>query len=182
MPKIDPVTGCPVLTYSEFLQAEAEREGKTAGDIHREIWDTLAEEDRKQEEEYRNPATALRILVKIGQLERWHWEELAKHNGEEIRCTHWNVTAQAYEESVSVSDAGPCPPIPTTVLEVLEPNHSERLRQSSGSFTARVMCDDGQERRVKYYYSYYEGSRLEPPDHEEGIEWLEEAHGEDSSG
>lgn len=53
------------------------------------------------------------------------------------------------------------------VLEVLESRCSASMRGASGSVRAKVRCDDGSEKIVRWGFSESAGSRMEPPDYYE---------------
>lgn len=59
MPKIDPITGCQVMTMGEFWQAEAEREGKTPGELQDEFYQMIDEDNRNVENDMREDALNL---------------------------------------------------------------------------------------------------------------------------
>lgn len=61
MPRKDPVTGCMVMTMPEFLNAEAEREGKgrTGADILSDIYAEIDADSRREEDRMRDPKEAL---------------------------------------------------------------------------------------------------------------------------
>jgi hypothetical protein len=63
MPKIDPVTGCTVMTMPEFLNDMAEKEGKgrCGGDILEDIFSDMERSDRDAEKEIaKDKATILK--------------------------------------------------------------------------------------------------------------------------
>ena len=156
MPKIDPVTGCEVMTLPEFFNAEAQYEGKgrTGAEVMEEtmtsIHDAFAEDNAHIEADYRDPAKALAILQKLA--------------GEEVR--QWFK----YEHNRDSEDLAR-PPYPLEVLAVTHAEHSQTLSDSNGKFTARVRCDDGSIRNVSYEFYYYSGTRLDPPDSDESLVW-----------
>lgn len=62
MPRIDPITGCHVMTLPEFLNEEGAREGKTGGEVLDEIFQSLEDDNRSIETEWRKPEVALETL------------------------------------------------------------------------------------------------------------------------
>lgn len=84
MPKIDPETGCEVMTFFEFLGAEAKREGKDPADIMDEIAQATAEDNANQEEFYRQPEEALKVLKEwVEEDEQWE-DDPDMHKPEEV--------------------------------------------------------------------------------------------------
>jgi hypothetical protein len=66
MPKIDPITGCTVMTQAEFWTGEAEREGKgrTAGEVATDFWQEIADDSERVAAEWRKPEVALGLIQK----------------------------------------------------------------------------------------------------------------------
>lgn len=66
MPKIDPRTGCQVMTTQEFWAAEAQQAGMTDGSaLHAEFMTEMAEDLRREEAHLRaNALSTLRDAVK----------------------------------------------------------------------------------------------------------------------
>jgi len=64
MPKIDPITGCSVMTEGEFWSNEAAREGKgrSGGDLREEFWNEIDAEAERVAAEWRKPEVALALL------------------------------------------------------------------------------------------------------------------------
>jgi hypothetical protein len=153
MPRIDPITGCSVMTFVEFVAAEAAREGKETGDVMDDIFGPLAEDDRRIENEWRDPAKALEIIRAEAELERTAWQESKD-------CD------PGYDE--------PEPPTPVEILAVLGARHSQGLRGSDGVFTARVRCADGSVRYAVHSDYYDGGDRMTPPDGGSETTWYEE--------
>jgi hypothetical protein len=65
MPKIDPVTGCEVMTNAEFWNSEAQKEGKnrTGADIMSDFYSDMEEEFKRYEKELREPEKALEAIL-----------------------------------------------------------------------------------------------------------------------
>lgn len=147
MPRIDPVTGCSVMTFGEFIQGEAEREGKIPAQIMEDIFGRMEEDDRRIVNEWKDPAKALEILVKECQMYRQEWTD----------------TKKSYEDS-GEEFTETAPEMPVQILEVLDAHHRQGLRSSDGGFTALCRCDDGVDRYFVYSTYYDSGSRLDPPE------------------
>lgn len=62
MPKIDPHTGCSVMTTNEFWQHEAKQAGTTAEQLQEEFWGDYDASLREEEERLKSPQTALEMI------------------------------------------------------------------------------------------------------------------------
>ena len=80
MPRIDPITGCSVMTFPEFIHGEAEREGKEPHEIMDEIYQSIEDDNEKMRQEYRKDA--LKYLQEEAKNLLECWTEDAKHNGQ----------------------------------------------------------------------------------------------------
>lgn len=49
MPKIDPITGCSVMTLPEFIIGEAKKEGKEPHELMDEMYEEIASDQRNEE-------------------------------------------------------------------------------------------------------------------------------------
>jgi hypothetical protein len=141
MPKIDPVTGCTVMTLGECLNGMAEQEGKgrTGGDILSDIYMDMAQADRNLENEIKNDKEGL-----LNKIQEW----------------------VKYDEYEDVD-------YPVEVLEITDVQHSSNFSGSSTSVTARVRVKNGTERECAYHESYWGGTRLDPPEEDAELEWLD---------
>jgi len=72
MPKIDPVTGCTVMTMPEFLNdmAEKEGEGRTGGDILGDVIEEMGENDRENEKHIAEDTATI-----LKQMQEWVSED-----------------------------------------------------------------------------------------------------------
>lgn len=163
MPRIDPMTGVPVMT-TEFWSAEAEHEGqgRSGGEVMTDFYEEMEREARLDEilmwEE------AFGQLVALAQDEvRW-WKE-----GEEwfnaSRGQPWGVGMERAER----------PRMPVECLEVIDVKLNEGLRDQSGTIIARVVADDGLTYRLTATWSHYGGTMWEPPDDDQELTWEHEA-------
>jgi len=144
MPKIDPETGCEVMTEAEFWKGEAdnEGEGRSGGDLRDDFYDEM-EKDRKQSEDrYREPKEALDALQRA---------------------------VKSFNEGLDEDEAKL--PLPVEVLEVLEVRLGQGLRESSLLLRARATYLDGQIDIIEFESWSTAGSRSEPPDHDESVFW-----------
>jgi hypothetical protein len=140
-----------VMTVPEFLQEEAERDNaetggnKTGGDIMRDIISSMVDDDRQTEEHMKQDA--LKSLQRVC--------------SQEIECWFRDRKYGVY----------PRPHYPVRLVELLDVKHHQRFNGSNSCLKARVVCDDLVVRVVtlEAYESY--GTRLEPPDHEENVNW-----------
>lgn len=201
MPRQDPITGCSVMTMPEFLNSEAEREGKgrCGADILHDIHAELDEDSRKHAQRYKdNPALALTEILRyaIMDLEAWFDEKHSYQNeAQRIRadfkhewaCLHKNVkasfgTAKKYRahcrKMVAVHGYDkpfdlPRPPMPVECRKVLESDMSQSMNSSGGKLVAECVCDDNKVRIATLTFSHWSGSRMEPPEDDSELTWTE---------
>lgn len=151
MPRIDPITGCPVMTTGEFWNEEAQREGqgRSGGDLMGDFYDELAQDEARREQEMRNNPEALLAMV--------------------------NEAAKAWCDGVDPEDLdGVCfPGNFVRVVDVLEAKVSDGMRQSSTSVTAKYEMGDGRTRTIQYSEWYSGGSFYEPPESESEFKILD---------
>jgi len=145
MPKIDPITGCEVMTFFEFLGGEAEREGKDPADIMDEIARATAEDNANMEKFHRDPVQTLQALVEWTNMEMEDWEP-----GD----PDW-----------------PKPHMPEEVLEVIDTTYSGGFGGSKTFILSRVRCEDGQERIAEFHHAYYSATRMEPEEDDGELLW-----------
>lgn len=141
MPKIDPVTGCQVMTEAEFWQgqAEAEGEGRSGSDLRGDFYDDMERDRKEAEDRYREPAEALHALVSA-----------VRRNNE---CVETPM------------------PLPVEVLEVLDVSLGQSFRESSLTLRARARREDGVEDIIELESWHSSGTMIDPPDHDEGVIW-----------
>jgi hypothetical protein len=141
MPKIDPVTGCKVMTTAEFWAAEAEKEGqgRSGGELMGDFMDEM-EKDRVQEQErLRQPDVALQEVVRA--------------------VKDWNEADPDVEQL----------PTPLQVLEVKDCQYSTSFRGSSFKLSVRCSTTDGRAGTFTIDSWQTGGSMMEPPDGEETV-------------
>jgi len=153
MPKIDPITGCEVMTFWEFLGSEADREGKDPGDILDEINCQTDEDNRRMSEFNRKPEVALQALTEYSNMEYEEWQS----------CTAIDIKEGTGPD--------PEPNRPEKVLEVLEADSQNSYSGSKTFILARVRCMDEVERIAEFHYQYWSGSRMEPPEEDGELLW-----------
>lgn len=147
MPRTDPISGCQVMTFPEFLQAEADREGKEPGDIMQEIVQTFDDDNEIMRKNFRDHGNALSIL---------------QMDADEL-CQQWKEDRdRAADQGDFFSD--PLPARPVEIIAVLTAEHHQGFGGSSGGFTARVKCDDSKECYAVYGFFSDNGDRMNPPD------------------
>jgi hypothetical protein len=147
MPRIDPITGCSVMTNQEFWEAEAQREGREAHELQQDFFDEMDKEITEQENVLRNPAEALKFL-----------DSLVKN---------WNDGIDEVDRDIFV------PGGLVMVESIEEVKICQSFRSSSAHMVARVLFSDGIVRKVRATSSYYDGSFYEPPDYDLNLEVLE---------
>jgi hypothetical protein len=142
MPKIDPHTGCVVMTQAEFWSSEAKREGKgrQGSDLYEEFVDDMDDDLKAEEGRLRDPKLALDYLMST--------------------VKQWNESDPEMDQV----------PVPTEVLEVVTAKITQNFRQSGIYLVARVRSND-LEGTLEVSETSYSGSWDEPPDHEENVIW-----------
>lgn len=132
------------MTMPEFLNAEAEREGKgrSGGDIFEDIVASMNEDSERCKAEMRKPSNALVAIKQAVEDAREYWND--------------DGVAVALPEIVEV-------------VKVLDANLNQSFRSSTTAIRAEVMCADGKLRYVHYWVSNYAGTRLEPPDEDSDL-------------
>lgn len=141
MPKIDKITGCSVMTESEFWQKEADVEGhgRSAGDLRDEFFDEMEKDRIKEEKRLRDPKVALDYFKNA----RYFDEADLENSDPEI------------EE----------------ILKVHEGHYSFNFKESKISISAALLLKDKKVVNATYHCWYTSGSMIDPPDGEEFIEW-----------
>lgn len=140
MPKKDPITGCMVMTMPEFLNAEAEREGKgrCGGEILADIFTEIDADSRRCEERLSWPNEALEALKEALKEAEEYWED-------------------EYGEGSKV-------PVIVEVVKVLAAKVSQNFSSSGQMLRAEVRTDDGKLCYVEHSYSHWSGTRMDPPE------------------
>lgn len=139
MPKIDPMTGCEVLTLGEFLAEEAAHEGKgrSGGELLAEMFTEIDNDARREEEYLRDPVKLLPRLLEAVTEER---------------------------DALQGEDDAVLPPIPRRVLRVL----SASVRFGTSKSEEHVACEAEVEDGSVWFFAIdhrsWAGSRMEPPD------------------
>jgi hypothetical protein len=144
MPRIDPITGCSVMTTGEFWNAEAQQEGqgRSGGDLVADFYAELEADTQRREQEFRDNPEALLTMV--------------------------NEAAKLWVDGVDPEDLdGVCfPGNFKRVVEVLDVTIQDGMRNSSTSVTAKYEMGDGSLRMIMYSEWSSGGSFFEPPDFE----------------
>lgn len=147
MPRIDPISGCTVMTHQEFWAAEAATEGKgrTASDLMADFFNELDAANAVQADRYRTDLA-------------WTTEQL-------------RAAIADYNDGV---DPGEELPSLVRVLEVLEADVQDGVRSSSLFIRVRALraaSPEPIEDILDYTDVATSGSRMEPPDRESSLEW-----------
>lgn len=138
MPKIDPMTGCEVLTLGEFLSEEAAHEGKgrSGGELLAEMFAEIDNDSRQEEENLRDPVKLLpRLLEAV-------IEERDALQGEDVEL----------------------PPIPCKVTRVLSASVRLGMAKSEEHVSCEAEVEDGSVWFFAIDHVSWAGSRMEPPD------------------
>jgi hypothetical protein len=162
MPKIDPITGCSVMTMPEFWNGEAasEGQGRTGGEVAADFYEEMVAEEQESRVRYFDHANLVSVVNTAN-------EEQQKYVMEE----HARIRARnpAYAAPRVGEDYYPWRV--TAVLDLHEDrDFSEGMRGTSIAFKCKFRCDDGVDRWLSYYEESCGGSFYEPPSHECGVD------------
>lgn len=65
MPRIDPITGCEVMTFPEFICEEAKNKGQDPSEFMEDIYSVMSSEQKSEEDRLRDPKECLCFLNDI---------------------------------------------------------------------------------------------------------------------
>lgn len=147
MPRLDPSSGCTVMTHQEFWASEAAREGqgRAAADLMADFFNELDAANATQATRYRTDLA-------------WTTEQL-------------HAALHDYNEGLEPGDQLPAI---VSVLEVLEADVRDGLRSSVLFLRVRALraaTPEPVEDVLDYTAVSTSGSRMEPPDHESNLQW-----------
>jgi hypothetical protein len=148
MPTKDPITGCQVMTMSEFWAAEAEQEGE-GRDGYELMAETMDDMQTSFEEAARamkeDPTEVFKTLRSfyVPEDDSWSWDE-----GDEPKWT------------------------PESLVECEEVECEGSFQESGWMAVVKALCSDGETRRFKVTYSQYNGDFYEPPSDDLNVEVL----------
>jgi len=148
MPRKDPETGCMVMTMPEFLNDQAEREGRgrTGGDILSDIFSDMDADSRRVEAELRKPEVALERLKQAIKDAAEYWGD----------------------------DEGQEPlPVLVVVARVRDAKVTQSFHSSSEALSAEVIDDLTRVLFVEHTTSHWSGTRMEPPEDDSGFNFGE---------
>jgi len=171
MPRIHPQTGCTVMTFHEAIAHEAQHRGIQPEEVLEEIHQAF-EDDRRDQIAYLR-RDALQIIQKAARQDRDAWLKDCELNGQRFPETR-QVEDGRIETVMEPFDAGPEPPYPVELLEILDVDCSTTFRSSTGRILARVRCDDAKIRLADFWWGSDSGSWDEPPDHDEALTWSDD--------
>ena len=156
--RVDPHSGCIVITNIAALAWMGEEEGKTGGEVFAEIQGAMEVANSESVDRMKSPEEALAILVRCSKVEREDW-------------LRRRLTLQPLDEA-EMEDI--LPPLPICVLRVLNASSSSSFRGNGAwSFWAEVECEDGVIRWVAYEAEFEAPSMDGPGGGGEGLEWLD---------
>lgn len=173
MPRKDPITGCNVMTLPEFIQGEAVREGKEPHEIMDEIFNVIEDDNEKIRKDYR--INALKYLQEEAKELLYCWTEDSKSNGQVMEYNRFDFKTDQYVTDRRVYDAGPRPPQPVKLVEVITADFSQNFRSSKSKIVAKCEADDGKLYQYTLCRGDSSGSFYEPPDSDIDLQW-EEVH------
>jgi hypothetical protein len=145
MPKIDPITGCTVLTFFEAMHdiGQSSDPPKEAHEVAAEIFDEFDKDDRRIENEYKDPANALKLVL----------DHIAGFDPDD--------------------DPEFVPPAPVEI-EVLGADSKGGFGGHDSGFVAKGRTADGTILFYSYVEWNDYGDRMSPPDGGEEIQWYTE--------
>ncbi len=140
MPRKDPVSGCQVATFGEFIVDEAtKQEGIEPHELMNEMFDSMAEAVKREEDRYQ--ADALSILQKAVLEQQAFWQEEQEHYAK-------------FGETVDWSPA----PCPVKLVSVEHVEYRLAIRGQSGGIVAMVECEDKKSYRFEWTWCQDNGS------------------------
>lgn len=158
--KIDPITGCRVLTTAGFFMSEADRNGTTPAEELDSFLDDIEKEQEAEDRRYKDPNEVKGMLNhEIREMRQYMWAEVKRmaRNGYDIEA---DELAQCFFPYVD------------RILEIDE-GHGPNIMSSRG--TSRVLAiakrSDGVVDVIEADVDTYGGSFYEPPSHEANIRW-----------
>ncbi len=146
MPRIDPHTGCKVITLSEMIAKDAQRKGVPVEQEAEDFWADFAKMQAEDERMTRERLTkdALSILQKAAK----------EHNEAD--------PFGEYERA----------PYPVRLVCVLETESYGGLKRQSEGLEAECVADDGKTYRYHFVEQHWAGSYMEPPDYDFDFGWV----------
>ncbi|MFW5871508.1 MAG: hypothetical protein ACOCUT_00225 [bacterium] len=162
MPKIDPITGCEVMSLLEFCEQEGERKGQTADEYMSDIFEDMAKEANKEAERWLEPEMREEVLQELRnavalELREWkscYWSDIEDNNPNGM-------------------DDWPKPPIPIKIIDMEDSQSSYGMRTNNSMLKGLCKCKDGKVRRFTYKYWTYSGDFYEPPSEDWELNWEE---------
>lgn len=162
MPKIDPITGCEVMTFMEFAQAEGKEKGQSAGEWMEDLFADMARENERESERWTQPEMYPDILEELRRciaLELREWKS-GRWSGREKNDPHY-------------MDDWPRPPTPVEIVTIEDSDSKGGFKGSSHKLTGIVRCKDGKLRRFHHNYESWYGDFYEPPGDDWELTWEE---------
>lgn len=160
MPRIDPVTGCEVMTQAEFWQSEAEHEGlgrepwELREDMYREMEE---DEERCRQEMLSDTKAAYKNLIDYWRLCR----EDVDWSAEDPLADYMND-----REDFFVTYK------PRRVIEVVHAELDSGFKETSGRIVSRVLFSGGRVKLVSFSFWSFSGDMIDPPDYDENVDVL----------
>lgn len=157
--RIDPITGCRVLTTMGFFAMEADQEGKgrTAGELMSDFFQDMADDDQRVIDNYkRNTPDLLFMLAKscLDNLDCW--------TEEETWVTNNPLDFEGKPNIISWDK----PHFIINIHSVLEANCGGGYSGSNTKLLCHVLCEDGIDRYIAFYESISHATMSDPGDWE----------------
>jgi len=177
MPKIDPVTGCTVMTHFEFIAEEAQRTGQQPEDYMADLWNEIDEDNKRMEDTLRDVAVTGPELIRLTEETHKEWAETKQWYSDNApvmsRRLEHDFSGVLHSVQYETTFDDPEPPRIRRVLYVESVECRQSFRESGDSIVAVVLCRDWKCRKVKLDTYHDSGTRLDPPDYGEELEWQE---------
>lgn len=155
--RVDPHSGCTVITNVAALAWMGEKKGKTGAEVLAEIQDAMEVANSESVDRMKKPEETLAILVRCSKVEWAEWLRIGLDSP---------LGPEATGEAP--------PPRPVRVLRVLQAEASSAFGGNGHwSFFAEVECFDGIVRWVAYEAEFEAPSMDGPGGGGEGLEWLD---------
>lgn len=144
MPYKDPITGCQVLSMTDFVAQQAEHEGIEPYQVMDDVYQSMANDEQNEQERLKIPENAAELLIPAVQ--------------------------EIYNEWVQFPDNDE-PPRIVRVIAVTNTKVKYSFSSYKIELTAIALATNNKTYTYKYEESHYHGTRLDPPEHEVTVTW-----------
>jgi len=158
--KIDPITGCRVLTTAGFFMSEADRNGTTPAEEVESFVSDIEREQAIEDRRYRDPAEVKDMINhEIREIRRYMWAEvkMLTRNGHTLDAEDLAMCFIPYVDRILEIDEADAPRIMS--------------RRAETRILAIARRSDGEVDVVEMTGDSYGGSFYEPPSNEVDVRW-----------